>query len=226
MTATVDGRVPLTVLGGFLGSGKTTWLRHQLYHGNMKRALVIVNEAADVPVDDMLLFKSSDIRVLAGACACCDGRDQLIALLRQFCNERVDARFDGARHQRVVLETSGLADPGAIVDAIRNDSVLMHHILVREIIVAVDALHGLSYLASEPLGRRQIETADRLVVTKADAANNDSLRVLRATLSAMNPGAALSASEMGSETALPETGDVVAMDLPKLDEDDRPVIST
>src|SRR5690606_23663230 len=85
-----DRRVPLTLLGGFLGSGKTTWLRHQLHHGEMAESLVIVNEAADVPVDDMLLFRSSEIRLLAGGCACCDGRERMIALLRQFCNQRVD----------------------------------------------------------------------------------------------------------------------------------------
>jgi G3E family GTPase len=68
-----------------------------------------------------------------------------------------------------VLETSGLADPGAIVDAIKSDPVLLHHIVVSEIVVSVDALHGLDQLKREPLGRRQVEIADRLVVTKVDA---------------------------------------------------------
>ncbi len=226
MNTDADRRVPLTLLGGFLGSGKTTWLRHQLHHGNMTDALVIVNEAADVPVDDMLLFKSSDIRVLAGGCACCEGREALLGLLREFCNQRVDGAFDGVRHEHIVLETSGLADPGPIVDAIRNDPVLMHHLVVREIVVAVDALHGIGYLAEEPLGRRQAETADRLIVTKADATGEAELRQLRATLEALNPGASISASAMGSEAELPETGDARAATLPEIEgADARPVVS-
>ncbi len=217
MSVEAETRVPLTLLGGFLGSGKTTWLRHQLHHGTMADALVIVNEAADVPVDDMLLHRSSEIRVLAGGCACCDGRAGLIALLRRFCDQRVDDRHSGPRHEHIVLETSGLADPGPIVEAIRSDPVLMHHIVVREIVVAVDALHGIGYLKSEPLGRRQVETADRLILTKADVAGEDTLRRLRATLETVNPGARLSASARGSAAALPDTGDMAAADLPALD---------
>lgn len=227
MSADSESRIPLVLLAGFLGSGKTTWLRHQLHHGKMAEAMVVVNEAADVPVDDMLLFKSSEICVLVGGCACCEGKDRLIALLREFCDQRVDDRYEGTRHKHIVLETSGLADPGPIVDAIRTDPVLMHHIVVREIIVAVDALHGIGYLISEPLGRRQVETADRLIITKADAGGKDALRQLRATLEVINPGARLSASAMGSEVALPDVGDATAVDLPAVSGGDaRPVIST
>jgi G3E family GTPase len=64
----------LTILGGFLGSGKSTWLRHHLHHGLLRDALVVVNEAADVPVDDALLIGSTGLRVLAGGCACCETR--------------------------------------------------------------------------------------------------------------------------------------------------------
>ena len=88
-----------------------------------------------------------------------------------------------------MLETSGLADPGRIVDAIVADPVLQHHIVVSEIIVTVDALHGLAQIRDEALGRRQIETADRLVVTKVDAAEPERLRRLIATLRILNPGA-------------------------------------
>jgi G3E family GTPase len=226
MTSESESRLPLTLLGGFLGSGKTTWLRHQLHHGNMADALIVVNETADVPVDDMLLFKSSEIRVLAGGCACCEGRDNLIALLRAVCDQRVDDRYEGVHHRSIVLETSGLANPEPIVDAIRTDPVLMHHIVVREIIVAVDALHGIGYLKTEPLGLRQVETADRLIITKVDAAGGDAVGQLRATLEAISPGAAMTASVMGSEVPLPEVGDATAADLQALDGgDDRPVVS-
>ena len=83
MTAKSDTRMRLTVLGGFLGSGKTTWLRHQLHQGLFRDACIVVNEAAETPVDDALLAGSTKIAVLAGGCACCDGKADLIALLAE-----------------------------------------------------------------------------------------------------------------------------------------------
>ncbi|MDQ0390211.1 CobW family GTP-binding protein [Labrys monachus] len=227
MAAPADGRIRLTVLGGFLGSGKTTWLRHQLHHGRMTDALVIVNEAADVPVDDALLARSSRLAVLAGGCACCTGRQAFISMLRDICDQRVAATDPAQRIDRIVLETSGLADPGAIVDAIRSDPVLLHHIVVHAIVVSVDGLHGLDQLRREPLGRRQIETADRLVVTKLDAADGEGLRALLATLQVLNPGAALSGAAMGSEAGLPAFGSDAAVALPEIDgETAAPITAT
>ena len=194
----------LTILGGFLGSGKSTWLRHHLHHGLLRDALVVVNEAADAPVDDALLVGSTRLRVLAGGCACCETRPALVALLRDICDDRVGGDGSAPRIDHIVLETSGLADPGRITDCIVTDRVLQHHIVVGEIIVTVDALHGLGQLRDEDLGRRQIETADRLVVTKVDVAQLERLRRLIATLRVLNPGAALSGSAMGSPTELPD----------------------
>jgi G3E family GTPase len=157
-----EGRLRLTVLGGYLGSGKTTWLRHQLHAGTFgPNVNVIVNEAAETPVDDALLGK---VTLLAGGCCCCSGRPALISALRALCDDR--SREGGARFDRIVLETSGLADPAAIVAAIQADPVLVNHILIGETLVAVDALHALAQLASEPLGRRQVGAADRLILTK------------------------------------------------------------
>jgi G3E family GTPase len=199
-----EGRMRLTILGGFLGTGKSTWLRHHLHHGLLRDALVVVNEAADTPVDDALLVGSTRLRVLAGGCACCETRPALVALLRNICDDRVGGDASARRTDRIVLETSGLADPGRIADSIVTDPVLQHHIVVSEIIVTVDALHGLGQIRDEDLGRRQIETADRLVVTKVDAADPEHLRRLIATLRLLNPGAALSGSVMGSPTELPD----------------------
>jgi G3E family GTPase len=193
----------LTLLGGFLGSGKTTWLRHQLHHGVFKDALVVVNEAAETPVDDALLARASQLAVLASGCACCDGKADLIALLRKICDGRSGLDSRGSRLERIVLETSGLADPGPIAEAIRGDPVLVHHIVVSQIVVAVDALHALSQLRSEPLGRRQIEIADLLIVTKVDEADAAELTRLLATLQRLNPGAAIYGAVKGSEAALP-----------------------
>jgi G3E family GTPase len=212
----VETRLRLTVLGGFLGSGKTTWLRHQLHSGRFRDAHVIVNEAAQTPVDDALLGRSSALTVLSGGCACCAGRADLIAALRRLCDERSRSLSSETRLERIVLETSGLADPGAIVEAIRGDPVLVHHIVVGEIVVAVDGLHGLSQLACEPLGRRQAEIADRLVVTKLDAAEPDTLARLVATLKRLNPGAAVGGAINGSEAPPPQDAGAEPADLPDL----------
>jgi len=204
MEPAADGRIRLTVLGGFLGSGKTTWLRHQLHRGSLRDAVIIVNEAAERPVDDALLARASRLLVLAGGCACCTGRDDLVELLRRLCDQRLgsDSRLATAKH--IVLETSGLADPGPIVDAIRSDPILIHHIVVSEIVVTVDALNGLEQMRREPLSRQQVETADRLIVTKIDEAGFPAVRRLLATLAQLNPGAALSGAIMGGSTDLPD----------------------
>lgn len=216
MTGKADGRMRLTVLGGFLGSGKTTWLRHQLHEGALKDAFVVVNEAAEIPVDDVLLTRSSAIAVLAGGCACCAAKAELVGLLRKICDDRSRTGSGEKRLDRIVLETSGLADPGPIVQAIRADPVLVHHIVVSEIVVAVDALHGLGQLRSEPLGRRQVEIADRLVITKVDETEEAALARLIATLAFLNPGAAISGAIKGSDAALPSTGAVSPEQLPDL----------
>ena len=129
------------MLGGYLGSGKTTWLRHQLHDGRFADAVVIVNEAAETPVDDALLGQCvASSTVLAGGCACCDdqGRARRAAphALRRAQPDRLRR---ASVSSSIVLETSGLADPGPIVEAIRTDPVLVHHIVVSEIVVLVDA---------------------------------------------------------------------------------------
>jgi G3E family GTPase len=213
MDAVIDNRIHLTVLGGFLGSGKTTWLRHQLHSGSMRKSWVIVNEAANVPVDHALLDGAVHLSVLAGGCACCDGRQALIDILRHICDRRVGS---GEPIYRIVLETSGLADPAAIMEAIRADSVLVHHLLVADIIVTVDALNSQAQITCEPLGRRQIEAADRLIVTKLDQQEEGLVKRLLATLRMLNPGAAISGAVMGSDVRIPDVTGEKAESLPDL----------
>ena len=208
MAGSPEGRMRMTVLGGYLGSGKTTWLRHQLHHGRFKDAFVIVNEAAETAVDDAILGDAHKLAALAGGCACCEALSELVSLLRELCDARSRVDSSSERLERIVLETSGLADPGRIVEAVRGDSVLVHHIVVSEIIVAVDALNALEQLRSEPLGRAQIEVADRLVVTKIDAVRDAAaLTLLLATLRRVNPGAAISGAARGSTVGLPVCDD-------------------
>jgi G3E family GTPase len=203
VSAARDGRMRLTLVGGFLGSGKTTWLRHQLHEGQFRDAVIVVNEAAGTPVDDALLQGATELKILAGGCACCETKAELVALLRGLCDRRSRTESTAARLDQIVLETSGLADPAPIVQAIRTDPVLVHHIVVSEIVVLVDAVNGLAHLRGEPLGRRQVETADRLVVTKVDAAGLSDLKRLLATLRSLNPGAAITGAVKGSDALLP-----------------------
>jgi G3E family GTPase len=178
-------------------------LRHQLHTHAFGRVHVLVNEAAETPVDDALLLAADRMTVLAGGCSCCLGKAELISVLRRLCDERSRVSSD-PRLERIVLETSGLADPGAIVQAIQSDSVLVNHIVIDETIVAIDALHALAQLKTESLGRRQIAAADRLILTKIDAADPTQLARLRATLAVMNPAAPMTATIKGETVGMPD----------------------
>jgi G3E family GTPase len=216
-----DGRMRLTVLGGYLGSGKTTWLRHQLHVGTFGPVHVVVNEAAETAVDDALLGGAAGMTLLAGGCSCCVGRADLIRALRDLCDQRTRISASAPRLQRIVLETSGLADPGAIVSAVQTDPILVNHIVIDETIVVVDALHGLAQLQTEALGRRQIGAADRLILSKVDAADPASLMALRATLCGLSPGGLQSGAVLGEPVALPDLpATAEASPLPPLDEED------
>ena len=196
-----DNRLPLTVLGGWLGAGKTTWLRHHLRAGSGagSGAHVIVNEAAGVAVDDALLPCAGGLTVLAGGCACCEGRGDLVAALRALA----DRRSGGAALSAVILETSGLADPAAITAILTEDPVLARHFRLRDTLVLVDAVNGAAELAAGTLAIRQIRAANGLILTKTDAAPALTTARLVATLAALNPLATLSAAVAGVAVALP-----------------------
>ena len=207
-----DGRLPVTILGGFLGAGKSTWLRHQLHEGRFARHHVLVNEAAETPVDNLLLGGAARITVLAGGCACCEGRPALIAALRGICDHASGAgagQIDG-----ILLETSGLADPGAIAAALAADPVLVRRLALTGVIVLVDAIHAASQLSAEPLARAQIEAADQLIVTKPAAVEPLALARLAATLRQLNPDAALTAAESGVPVPLQDDPAAPPFDMP------------
>lgn len=192
-----DNRLPLTLLGGWLGAGKTTWLRHQLRAGF--RARVIVNEAAGVAVDDALLSQADGVTVLAGGCACCNGREELVAALRHLA----DRRSAGEAIPELILETSGLADPAAIITALTDDPILARHFRLTGTIVLVDAANGAAELAAGTLAIRQIRAATALILTKTDAALPVATARLAATLAILNPLATLSAAVAGVAVPLP-----------------------
>lgn len=209
-TAADRERMRLTLLGGFLGSGKSTWLRHQLHAGRWSAPRVIVNEVAETPVDQLFLHKAASVSVISGGCVCCTALPALLGLLRDFADRRTRGRSEDGATRHIIVETSGLADPSPIVEALRNDPLLVHHVVLDEVVVTVDALHGLDQLASEALGHAQAEIADRIILTKVDAATPDRVRPTCATLQAINPTARIEGSDHGVEVPLPSFADVVA----------------
>lgn len=225
MSAPFDGRIRLTIVGGFLGSGKTTWMRHHLHEKTFGHVHVIVNEAADAPVDDALLQAADQMTLLAGACVCCAGQEALQAALLRLCDARSGAADQASRLEHIVLETSGLADPAAIVSLIQSHPILVRQIVVTETIVIVDALNAQAQMKTEILCRKQIEAADRLIVTKTDVTHPRHLGQLCATLTRIAPGAAQSAASFGSAMILPDVPPGVdPFPLPPLDDqDDVPI---
>lgn len=219
-----EGRLRLTIVGGFLGSGKTTWLRHQLFAGCFPATHVIVNEAAGTPVDHGLLEGATDQTVLAGGCACCEGSQAFQDALLKICDARSQIDDPDQRTGQLVLETSGLADPGAIVDLIQSHPVLIRHIVVHETIVVVDALYGQTALETEPVAQAQIRAADRLILTKTDLAEPAETGRLRRVLHTLAPGAAQSGASFGSGADLPPMA-AEAGTLPNLGAD-APAITT
>lgn len=222
MTEPAEGRLRLTILGGFLGSGKTTWLRHHLHERTFGRVHVIVNEAADAPVDDALLRAADATTCLAGACVCCEGQALLRETLLELCDARSGASDPASRLEHIVLETSGLADPGAILTLIQSHPVLVRQIVVSACVTVVDAVNAPAQMSGERLSRRQIEAADQLILSKTDIAPPVQVARLCATLRLIAPGATLSAATFGSGAALPDPPpDMIPFSLPDLDGQDQ-----
>jgi len=197
-----ENRLRLTILGGFLGAGKSTWLRHQLFVKTYGQPHVVVNEVADHAVDDTLLAGALQLDVLAGGCVCCDQRKQMISLLHRICNDRSRDQ-DNPALQHLVFEMSGVADPGQVLSAIQSDPILARHILLKEIVVVVDALHGVEQLRTEKLARLQIEAADQILITKTDICDAQTLGTLLATLRQINPSPEFRACSFGVEVPMP-----------------------
>lgn len=201
-----DGRLRLTIIGGFLGSGKTTWLRHQMFERRFDAAHVIVNEAAGTPVDDSLLSEAQALTVLAGGCACCEGATAFQDALLAICDTRSQIADPAARLDHILLETSGLADPGAIVALIQDHPILIRHIVVAQVFVVVDAVYGRDALDSQPLARAQVRSADHLVLTKTDVATPADMTRLRHVLRLLAPVANQTGATFGSPVPLPDLG--------------------
>jgi G3E family GTPase len=174
-------KLPVTIVTGFLGSGKTTLISRLLAHPEMGETAVIVNELGEIGIDHHLLRRVDERTVLLpSGCVCCSLRGDLADELRDLLSRRTRGEIPAFR--RVVVETTGLADPAPIVNTLLAEPVVRHHYVPERVIATVDAVHGLR----QPESVKQASAADRLVVTKADLVD---AAELRGRLQALNPAA-------------------------------------
>jgi G3E family GTPase len=181
-------RVPVTVVTGFLGAGKTTLLRRFLETPEGRGTAVVVNEFGATGIDDALIRSSADETVLLGnGCLCCITRTDLQQALRRMVVERERGELPDFR--RIVIETSGLADPSPILQTFATDRALGEIFHVEVVVTVVDAETGLDTLSWSAEARKQAILADRLVVTKTDIAGEGTASALIAQLRALNASA-------------------------------------
>jgi G3E family GTPase len=181
---------PVTVLTGFLGAGKTTLLNHLLRQPALARTAVLVNEFGEIGLDHLLVEKLDDTTVLLNAgCLCCTIRGDLARVLREMLPR---ARRDEI--SRIIIETTGLADPVPILTTLMTDPVAASAYRLDGIVTVVDAVNGLLNLDTQEEAVRQAAVADRIVITKADLADP---APLRERLRALNPGARVTQAKQG-----------------------------
>ena len=182
----VAERIPVCVLTGFLGSGKTTLVNALVRRAGWADTAVIVNELGEIGIDHLLIESSVDnIVLLDSGCLCCALSGGLKETLADLFVRRVKGTVP--RFSRVVVETTGIADPGPIANSLVADALLKAEFRLATIATTVDALHGEYQLEREPEALRQIALADVLLVTKSELATRTALERLDARLTALNP---------------------------------------
>ncbi|RKT49687.1 G3E family GTPase [Azonexus fungiphilus] len=183
-----DRRIPVTLLTGFLGAGKTTMLNHLLNQPEMARSAVLINEFGSVAIDHHLVTKiDDDLVLLDSGCICCTVRSDLTRSLGELFMRSL--RRELPPIARVIIETTGLADPAPVIFTLMEDFFIAERFRTDGVVTVVDATHIHSQLALHPEPVKQIAMADRLLLSKCDLASPSELSAVSATLCRINPSA-------------------------------------
>ena len=210
--------IPATILTGFLGSGKTTLLKRVLSEAHGQKIAVIENEFGEENIDNEILVADTteNIIQMSNGCICCSIRDDLRATLRDLAEKKRKGELD---FDRVVIETTGLADPGPVAQTFFMDDEVAEQYLLDSILTLVDAKHAAQQLNDRQEARRQVGFADQIFISKADLVSADDLDALTHRLKHMNPRAPMRATHFG-EVSLKEVFDLRGFNLnAKLDID-------
>ena len=189
MTATEPSSlIPVTLLTGFLGSGKTTVLNHVLKEPGMAATAVIVNEFGEIGLDHLLVERSSeDVVLLNSGCLCCTVRGDIVDTLTNLFVDRVKAKVP--YFTRVAIETTGLADPAPILHTLMTDPIVAVRYMLDGVVTTVDAVNGAGTLDKQPEAVKQAAVADRLLLTKSDLAEPAVRQAMEGRLKVLNPSA-------------------------------------
>ena len=203
-TIAAGNPIPVNVITGFLGSGKTTLLQRLLRSPGMSRTVVLINELGEIVLDHLLVERVDEALVLLqNGCICCSIRDDLKSALRGLLSRREREQIPA--FDRVVIETTGLADPGPVLYTLLGEPVVRHSFRLGNVVTTVDALNADLHLSRNPEGVKQVAAADRLVVTKTDLADAAQIAAVRDMLVRINPSAEiLDAAEIDADRVLVE----------------------
>ena len=180
--------IPVSLLTGFLGSGKTTVLNHVLHHPAMEKSAVIVNEFGEVGLDhELTVTGAEDMVLLNSGCLCCTVRGDLVNTLRDLMMLRL--REDVPSFERILIETTGLADPAPILHTLMSDQLVTNYFRLDGVIATVDAVNGEDTLDRQFESVKQAAVADRILVTKTDLVEPGIVASLEARLATINPAA-------------------------------------
>jgi len=186
----MDTRIPVCIITGCLGSGKTTLLNRLLAERAMSDTAVIINEFGEIGLDHLLVTTPAETTVLLeDGCICCTVRGDLVQTLVDLHKRRAAGGLPP--FQRVVIETTGLADPVPIIQTVATDEQAAQWYRLDTVVTLVDAVHGAQQLDTQPEAVKQIGVADRVVLTKTDIAEHGPVAALRERVAQINPGATL-----------------------------------